>query len=102
MRLDDCLPASGASEEEGPVAAAQPRSTASGLRFTSNVVGSLYVVTDVICFIVGGSHHAWGLFDGSRLAARTFRPYHRVHLDAGQLPAHPLVASGVSAQSARS
>jgi Undecaprenyl-phosphate glucose phosphotransferase len=69
MRLDDCLPASGASEEEGPVAAAQPQSTGSGLRFTSNVVGSLYVVTDVICFIaaVPITLGVYSMVRGSRL-----------------------------------
>ena len=69
MRLDDCLPASSASEEDGPVAAAQPRSSAGGLRFTSNVVGSLYVVTDVICFIaaVPITLGVYSMVRGSRL-----------------------------------
>ena len=69
MRLDDCLPASSASEEDAPVMAAQPQSRGGGLRFTSNVVGSLYVVTDVICFIaaVPITLGVYSMVRGSRL-----------------------------------
>ena len=50
MRMDDCLPAANADAHDGPGASpSRPRSN--GLRFTSNVVGSLYLVTDILCFI---------------------------------------------------
>ena len=68
MRMDDCLPAGRPSEDEIAAAAAQRRS--GGLRFTSNVVGSLFVVTDIICFIVAApiTLAAYSLIRGSRLA----------------------------------
>ena len=68
MRMDDCLPAGSPSEDEIAAAAAQRRS--GGLRFTSNVVGSLFVVTDIICFIVAApiTLAAYSLIRGSRLA----------------------------------
>ncbi|MFL6720880.1 MAG: exopolysaccharide biosynthesis polyprenyl glycosylphosphotransferase [Sphingomonas sp.] len=52
MRMDECLPAAGAEPcNEGPlVPVAAERGTKGGLRFTSNVVGSLFLVTDIICF----------------------------------------------------
>ena len=66
MRLDDYVPADSASEE-GMSAAPQPKST--GLRFTSNVVGSLFLVADIICFIVAApiTLGAYSLLRGSRL-----------------------------------
>jgi Undecaprenyl-phosphate glucose phosphotransferase len=50
MRMDDnyCLPPSGPSVETRT----SPASSTGGLRFTSNVVGSLFLVTDIFCFIV--------------------------------------------------
>jgi len=68
MRMDDCLPAGRPSEDEIAAAATQRRS--GGLRFTSNVVGSLFVVTDIICFIVAApiTLAAYSLIRGSRLA----------------------------------
>src|SRR4051794_4249529 len=68
MRMDDCLPAASPTEEEMSAAGAPRRS--SGLRFTSNVVGSLFVVTDIICFIVAApiTLAAYSLVRGSQLA----------------------------------
>src|SRR4051794_1588024 len=67
MRMDDCLPAASPTEEEMSAAGAPRRS--SGLRFTSNVVGSLFVVTDIICFVVAApiTLAAYSLVRGSRL-----------------------------------
>jgi Undecaprenyl-phosphate glucose phosphotransferase len=68
MRMDDCLPA--ASPAEDPIATAAGPRRSGGLRFTSNVVGSLFVVTDIICFIVAApiTLAAYSLVRGSRLA----------------------------------
>src|SRR5260221_2357868 len=69
MRMDDCVPsASPPDAQESPVAAEQ-RSASAGLRFTSNVVGSLFLVTDIICFIVAApiTLLAYSLVRGSRL-----------------------------------
>src|SRR6185312_10415805 len=56
MRMDDniCLPAATEAdrEETAKLAAAVPARGKSGLRFTSNVVGSLFLITDIICFII--------------------------------------------------
>lgn len=56
MRMDDNLqplaPAEPGPEDAAVVAAAVERPAASKLRFTSNVVGSLFFVTDVICFLI--------------------------------------------------
>jgi Undecaprenyl-phosphate glucose phosphotransferase len=56
MRMDDniCVPASAASIVDetaaaAPVARGKPFS---GVRFTSNVVGTLFLVTDIICFVI--------------------------------------------------
>src|SRR3954454_7845181 len=67
MRMDDCLPADSPPEDELSAAGAPRRS--GGLRFTSNVVGSLFVVTDFICFIVAApvTLLAYSLVRGSRL-----------------------------------
>ena len=55
MRMDDnyVIPASQepAEIDEPTARAATPR-TGSGVRFTSNVVGSLFLVADVLCFIL--------------------------------------------------
>jgi hypothetical protein len=53
MRMDDTSalsPSSEAGYDDLPVEAVSPRQPPRGLRFTSNVVGALFVVTDVICF----------------------------------------------------
>jgi Undecaprenyl-phosphate glucose phosphotransferase len=56
MRMDDniCLPAASevGPEQVAKLAAAVPARGKSGLRFTSNVVGSLFLITDIICFII--------------------------------------------------
>lgn len=54
MRMDDniCLPAAAsdmADEQSAPVAEQGPGSR---LRFTSNVVGTMFLVADIICFVV--------------------------------------------------
>ena len=69
MRMDDCLPAVSTPDDEASAAAAQPRPRTHGLRFTSNVVGSMFLVTDVICFIVAApiTLGAYSLVRGSRL-----------------------------------
>src|SRR4051794_36111766 len=71
MRMDDFVPAAAAPNEEVLPTAAQQRSTTSGLRFTSNVVGSLFLVTDIICFIIAApiTLLAYSLLRGSRLDA---------------------------------
>jgi Undecaprenyl-phosphate glucose phosphotransferase len=68
MRMDDCLPAASPADDAIAAVAAPPRSA--GLRFTSNVVGSLFIVTDIICFIVAApiTLAAYSLVRGSRLA----------------------------------
>ena len=69
MRMDDFVPAASADDDDGPGAAlSRPRSN--GLRFTSNVVGSLFLVTDIVCFIFAApiTLLAYSLVRGSRLA----------------------------------
>jgi Undecaprenyl-phosphate glucose phosphotransferase len=69
MRMDDCAPAASAPDSQTLTAATQQRPSGRGLRFTSNVVGSLFLVTDVICFIVAApiTLLAYSLVRGSRL-----------------------------------
>src|SRR3954452_18799490 len=56
MRMDDnSLPAASAeaaAEEEVPVKSVRTSLPKRSLRFTSNVVGTLYVITDILCFII--------------------------------------------------
>src|SRR6476619_2796528 len=57
MRMDDnaCIasPAEGTSSDEATTQPVEPRVTAKRrLRFTSNVVGSLFLLTDILCFVV--------------------------------------------------
>ena len=52
MRMDDYVPAVSTPDDDLQPAAGLQRSGTGGLRFTSNVVGSLFLVTDVICFII--------------------------------------------------
>ena len=56
MRMDDnlCLPAQADPVSVATTGLLVPKGQRSrrGLRFTSNVVGSLFLLTDVICFIV--------------------------------------------------
>ena len=74
MRMDDnyVLPASPPSvvTEEEPVRATPPRA-APRLRFTSNVVGSLFLLTDIVCFIVSApiTLAAYSIVRGSHIVA---------------------------------
>jgi Undecaprenyl-phosphate glucose phosphotransferase len=56
MRMDDniSIPAAAAAIAEDPARVHTPGESkvAGGIRFTSNVVGTLFLVTDVICFLV--------------------------------------------------
>lgn len=72
MRMDDniCLPASAESiavEEAIPAAAVQHANRT--VRFTSNVVGSLFLVTDIICFLISApiTLAAYSIARGSHL-----------------------------------
>jgi Undecaprenyl-phosphate glucose phosphotransferase len=73
MRMDDCLPAAGpaASADDVSVTAAGVSTTRHGLRFTSNVVGSLFLVTDIICFFLSVpiTLGAYAVLRGSRIVA---------------------------------
>ena len=70
MRMDEFLPANDAQDGDQPSTHSEQRETSNGLRFTSNVVGSLFAVTDIICFIVAVpiTLAAYSLVRGSRLA----------------------------------
>jgi Undecaprenyl-phosphate glucose phosphotransferase len=74
MRMDDniCLPATAekAPRDAAKIAAAVPQRAKRGLRFTSNVVGSLFLLPDIICFIVGApiTLAAYSVVRGSRVA----------------------------------
>lgn len=54
MRMDDniCLPASASSISDENPAVPADRPLTGGIRFTSNVVGTLFLVADIICFII--------------------------------------------------
>jgi len=69
MPLDDYVSADSASEEGMSAAPSRPQPRSTGLRFTSNVVGSLFLVADIICFIVAApiTLGAYSLLRGSRL-----------------------------------
>jgi Undecaprenyl-phosphate glucose phosphotransferase len=69
MRMEDCIPAASAPDEALPPAAVEPRVSGGGLRFTSNVVGSLYLVADIICFVIAApvTLLAYSLVRGSRV-----------------------------------
>jgi Undecaprenyl-phosphate glucose phosphotransferase len=69
MRMDDCVPAASVDDEDG-LGASPSRPRSNGLRFTSNVVGSLYLLTDIVCFIFAApiTLLAYSLVRGSRLA----------------------------------
>src|SRR6476661_7601031 len=69
MRMDDCLPAAWVPDDEVSVAAPEPRRSSNGLRFTSNVVGSLFLFTDLICFVIAApiTVAAYSLIRGSKL-----------------------------------
>jgi Undecaprenyl-phosphate glucose phosphotransferase len=69
MTMDDYAPSAVAIDEEPLTPVVQPRSGRRGLRFTSNVVGSLFIVTDIICFALAApiTLAAYSLVRGSRL-----------------------------------
>lgn len=69
MRMDDCVPASSASESDVPAINSNKRPNAGGVRFTSNVVGSLFLVTDIICFTAAApiTLGVYSVVRGSRL-----------------------------------
>lgn len=74
MRMDDNLrlptAAQSAPTDAVPVADSVPAQAKRGLRFTSNVVGFLFFVTDVICFVVSApiTLAAYSAIRGTRLA----------------------------------
>ena len=69
MRMDDCLPAASVQDEEASPPPSEPPRSSNGLRFTSNVVGSLFLFTDLICFVIAApiTVGAYSLVRGSRL-----------------------------------
>ena len=74
MRMDDDLrlPASPkrAPKDAAAVAATVPRRAKPGLRFTSNVVGTLFLVTDIVCFVASApiTLAAYSAIRGTRFA----------------------------------
>ncbi|MFL6726588.1 MAG: exopolysaccharide biosynthesis polyprenyl glycosylphosphotransferase [Sphingomicrobium sp.] len=71
MRMDDnyCLPSSGPSAVAVETVKADDRAARHRLRFTSNVVGTLFLVTDIICFVVSApiTVAAYSVLRGQRL-----------------------------------
>ena len=73
-RMDDnlCLPAASetAPEDAAAVAASVPRSTR-GIRFTSNVVGTLFLFADIFCFVLSApiTLGAYSVIRGARVLA---------------------------------
>ena len=74
MRMDDnsspAVSSDGPADESHTVAWPAAGSKKTGLRFTSNVVGTLFVLTDVICFLISApiAYLAYSLVRGSALA----------------------------------
>lgn len=74
MRMDDniCLPSATGSEpvDDVPIPAGSAPPTHSGVRFTSNVVGFLFLLTDIVCFVVSApvTLFAYSMVRGSKLA----------------------------------
>jgi len=70
MRMDELLPADSAPEADHLTIPAAARPNSGGLRFTSNVVGSLFLLTDIVCFILAApiTLAAYSLVRGARLA----------------------------------
>src|SRR6476661_7362283 len=70
MRMDELLPADSAPEADPLTVPAAARPNSGGLRFTSNVVGSLFLLTDIVCFILAApiTLAAYSLVRGARLA----------------------------------
>lgn len=74
MRMDDssslsAVAEASASEESSPSSLSEARKKP-GLRFTSNVVGSLFILTDLLCFFISApiTVAAYSVLRGSRLA----------------------------------
>ncbi len=69
MRMDDNYSVAAADPSAANEAPARPAYNR-GLRFTSNVVGTLFLVTDIICFIVSApiTLAAYSLVRGQRIA----------------------------------
>src|ERR1700740_1267388 len=73
MRMDDnmCLPAAGqrTDSDEATVATNVIPPAKRQLRFTSNVVGTLFLITDIICFVVSApiTLEAYSVIRGSRV-----------------------------------
>ena len=75
MRVDDnvVIPASAlglSDDDDVPVAAASPLRTRRPVRFTSNVVGSVFLAADILCFLVSApiTLGAYSLVRGHHLA----------------------------------
>jgi len=74
MRMDDniCIPASpsGVPGNGASVPGVATAKSGRGIRFTSNVVGTLFLITDIICFIVSApiTLFAYSELRGSRIA----------------------------------
>src|SRR5438067_1825762 len=74
MRMDDnvCLPTAAEPAPDGESIAGPPvpRPARRALRFTSNVVGSLFLFTDIVCFLISApiTLAAYSVIRGSRLA----------------------------------
>lgn len=70
MRMDELLPADSSAEDDALTPGVVTRPNSGGLRFTSNVVGSLFLLTDIICFILAApiTLGAYSLIRGARLA----------------------------------
>jgi Undecaprenyl-phosphate glucose phosphotransferase len=74
MRIEDnvSLPSSAAADpgDDNLTTSATRTRPSSGLRFTSNVVGTLFLVADIICFLVSApiTIAAYSIVRGSRLA----------------------------------
>ena len=71
MRIDDnyCLPPSAESAADDVLTAPPQPRPGTRIRFTSNVVGSLFLVTDIICFIVSApiTLGAYSIIRGHRI-----------------------------------
>jgi polysaccharide biosynthesis protein PslA len=78
VRMDDniCVPAAAetASPKDAIAVATIPRQPKARLRFTSNVVGFLFLVADIVCFVISApiTLFAYSVVRGSRL----FAPVH--------------------------
>src|SRR6478672_5996606 len=90
MRMEDLVPAPAAPDDEISPVGETSRVPANGLRFTSNVVGSLFLVTDLLCFVLATpvTLAAYSLIRGSRLEVS-------VHITAFDAVISSLIASAL-------